>query len=104
MLLRSIIWIVAEADDDVFPASTQRTTVPFKPKLTESIDSVEIRGVAFIAEFLMKLNEEPFTTTGIGGIPLEVINVLNSSNLPCSFITLVIILHSKNSVDAVHVI
>ena len=58
-------WIIVEADDDVLTASVQRNTVPFKPILTESMDSVVIRGVAFLAEFLMKVNEEPFTTTGI---------------------------------------
>ena len=104
VFLASKIWIVAEADDDVFLASAQCTTVPFKPTLTESIESVEIRGVAFLAEILMKVNEEPFTTTGIGGISLEVINVINSSSLPCSFITLVLILHSKKSMDAVQFI
>jgi hypothetical protein len=41
-----MIWIVAEADVIGFAASEQRTTVPFKLMLTESIDNLVIRGEA----------------------------------------------------------
>ena len=98
--------MIVEADVDVFAASEQRTTVPFKPMLTESMDSVAIRGIPLLAEILMKVNEEPFTTNDIDSCAtsLELINAAISSSLPCSFITLVLMFHSKNSVDAVHVI
>ena len=64
LFLMSMIWIVVETDDDVFPATMQYTTVPFKPMPTESMDSVEFRGIVVRAEVLIKVNEEPFTTTG----------------------------------------
>ena len=41
-----MIRIVVEAGVIEFPRSEQRTTVPFKRMLTESIDNVEIRGEA----------------------------------------------------------
>ena len=41
-----MIWIVVEVDVIGFATSEQRTTVPFKPIPTESIDNIEIRGEA----------------------------------------------------------
>ena len=58
----SMIWIVAEAYVIGFDVSAQRTTVPFKPTLTESIDNVEIRGEAPGGELLIKVNMEEFTS------------------------------------------
>ena len=55
-LSHSLILIVVEADDVEFAASIQRTTVPFKPMLTQSIDNVEIRGKACWSELLIKVN------------------------------------------------
>jgi hypothetical protein len=45
-LVSMIRIIVVEADVIGFTTSEQRTTVPFKPMLTESIDNVETRGKA----------------------------------------------------------
>ena len=39
-----MIWMVVEADVIEFATSEQRTTVPFKLMLTESIDNAEIKG------------------------------------------------------------
>ena len=44
--LVSMIWIVVEADVIGSATSEQRTTVPFKAMLTESIDNVETRDEA----------------------------------------------------------
>jgi hypothetical protein len=44
--LVSMICIVVIADVIGFTTSEQRTTVPLKPMLTESIDKVETRGEA----------------------------------------------------------
>ena len=41
-----MIRIVVDADVIGFAISEQRTTDPFKPMLTESIDNVETRGEA----------------------------------------------------------
>ena len=57
-----MIWIVVESDIIGFVTSEQRTTVPFKPRLTESINNVEIRGEAPRAEILMKVNVVEFTS------------------------------------------
>jgi hypothetical protein len=57
--------MVVEAVDIEFPGSIQFTTVPFKPMLTESIDNIETRGVAFLADTLLKVNVVEFTIIGI---------------------------------------
>ena len=51
-----IIWIVVEADVIGLIASTQCTTVPFKPMVVELIANIEIRGRASSAEVLEKVN------------------------------------------------
>ena len=56
-----MIWIVVEADTVWFLGTKQRTIVPFKPILTESIDNVEIRGKVSISELLIKVNVVEFT-------------------------------------------
>ena len=55
-----MIWIVVEADVIGFATSEQRTTVP---RLTESIDNVETRGEAPLAQILMRVNVVEFTTS-----------------------------------------
>ena len=62
-----MILIVVEIDVTVpgLLASLQLTTVPFKPMLVELIANIEIRGVSFLAEFLMKVNEVSFTTISV---------------------------------------
>ena len=42
----SMIWIVIDVTGLLALASTQFTTVPFKPMLVELMDNVEIRGEA----------------------------------------------------------
>ena len=101
-----MILIIVVEIDVIIPgllASLQRTTVPFKPMLVELIANIETRGVAFLAEILMKVNEVSFTTISVNCrvISLELLNVVISSSLPCSLITLNF--HSKNCTDAVHV-
>ena len=59
----SMIWMVVEADIIGFATSQQRTTVPFKPMLTESINNVEIRGEAPGSEILRKLSEVEATSS-----------------------------------------
>jgi hypothetical protein len=60
--LKSTIWIVVEANVVGFITSEQRTTVPFKPMLTESMDNVEFKGGTLGAEVLVKANVDEFTT------------------------------------------
>ena len=57
--------MVVEADIIGLLASLQRTTVPFKPMLVELIANVETRGVSFLADVLMKVNEVSFTTISV---------------------------------------
>ena len=58
----STILTVVKADVIGFATSEQRTTVPFKPMLTESIDTVETRGQAPLAESLVNVNISEFTS------------------------------------------
>ena len=44
LCVMSMIWMVVEAGVIGLATSEQLTTVPFKPMLTESIDSIEMRG------------------------------------------------------------
>ena len=53
-----MIRIVVEADIDWVDTLEQRTIVPFKLMLTESIDNVVIRDEAPGAEVLVKVNVE----------------------------------------------
>ena len=100
-----MIWIVVEADVIGFVTSEQRTTVPFKPMLTESIDTVEIRGLVSTAEILMKVNVAEFTL--LYDIQLSSEAIINtelaiSTSVPCSLACQM--LHLINFADAVHVI
>ena len=60
LFVSDIMLIVVEADIDWFELA-QCNTVPFRPMLTESIDSVVIRGESLRAEVLVKVNVEEFT-------------------------------------------
>ena len=61
LFVSDIMLIVVETDIDWFDPLAQRNTVPFRPMLTESIDSVVIRGESLRAEVLIKVNVEEFT-------------------------------------------
>ena len=95
--------MVVEAADIEFTASIQCTTAPFKSMLTESIDNVEIRGEAPRAEFLMKVIvvELIILCVCCSVVYLELLKAVISSSIPCSLIS--VRLHSKNSIDAVHI-
>ena len=99
-----MILTVLELDVIGLLASTQCTTVPFKPMLVELIDNTEIRGKASSAEVLEKVNmvELIILSIGCGEGSLEFLAIVISSFIPCSLNTT--ILNLKNSTDAVHVI
>ena len=104
-LLMSTIWIVVEADVIESPTSEQLTTVPFILMLTESMDSVEVRGDMPWTEVLRKMNVAEFTTlcdTWLASLELICTGLATSTNIPCSLVCE--ILHLMNCTDAVHVI
>ena len=55
-----MIWMVVEAGVIGFATSVHRTTIPFKPMLTESIDNVEMRDEAPGTELITKVNVDEF--------------------------------------------
>ena len=98
-----MIWMVVEATDIEFPGSTQFTTVPFKPMLTESMDNVAIRGEAPCEEFRIQVNVVEFTVIGIDRLESDpaVVKIVTVSSLPSWLAT--VKLHSIVATDAVHV-
>ena len=93
--------MVVDADIVWFAISEYGTTVSFKPMLTDSTDTVEIRGCA---ETLVKVNKMESTLVCIMplGLPeLNITSLVTLSSIPCSLT--IRMLQLINSAEAVHV-
>ena len=99
-----VIWIVVEDNVLGSVTSEQCISVPCKPMLTESINNIEIRGILFRAELLMKVNVAEFTclvVIWLASLALIWTELAASSGVPCSLNCKM--LHFMNCTDVVHV-
>jgi hypothetical protein len=99
-----MIWIVVEADVIGFITSEQRTTLPFKPMLTESMDNLVTRGKAPSVEIFVKVTVVELKGVSLvrySSLELIISLLMTSTRVPCSLALR--IFHLRNSTVAVQV-